>query len=626
MENSKNNKYQESVIDIEENDLINNDNNLNEASKTKEQNSSLISTEFSQEKNNLINNSENNIDKPNKTYNKKSSMIEFKEKEANCKPAKDKEDFFYKKKFLSEEWFKRSKYIDIDLVQDHLSSFKYLWTECQDLEIICTEKLFNHAMTKPNLFESKNVRNIVRNGIPPKYMNTFLLKLFNITKNTETLMNNYNKILSISLKGYKAEYLDDYVPYFSGLKKLGDCLPVHYLNNSGILALKEILWMLYHLYPQIEYCPLIIQLLSLILVFCNKYETLEIMSCIIGYNLNYDKNEIYKIRWHFRLNYNDNLKIITSITECLKEVSYKSCKELYDHLTNIHFRPEKLYEDMCFGFFYKYFNFFGMIRLLPFYLHDGIKSIYRLIYAIEKCTKDELKLIKVPDKIIGKCRELCNSLDNIKDLFEISYEFNITRNNNKYSEQSNIKENDKHIITYKGQLILPEFKEKSEILNEYQIIHLWENMPKCFKANNVSVTQFQPNKSKISDIIDKFNKEEKKYIFLIKTTTNEIFGFAIIGNFKDTNGKYINIKQGILISIEPIIKIYNINAEYNEILFIDKDKILFGKDNTDTITIKISEDLSNGETHETDFFNNHCLVNKEDGNFKIELIEIFELF
>ena len=626
MENSKNNKYQESVIDIEENDLINNDNNLNEASKTKEQNSSLISTEYSKEKNNLINNSENNIDKPNKTYNKKSSMIEFKEKEANCKPAKDKEDFFYKKKFLSEEWFKRSKYIDIDLVQDHLSSFKYLWTECQDLEIICTEKLFNHAMTKPNLFESKNVRNIVRNGIPPKYMNTFLLKLFNITKNTETLMNNYNKILSISLKGYKAEYLDDYVPYFSGLKKLGDCLPVHYLNNSGILALKEILWMLYHLYPQIEYCPLIIQLLSLILVFCNKYETLEIMSCIIGYNLNYDKNEIYKIRWHFRLNYNDNLKIITSITECLKEVSYKSCKELYDHLTNIHFRPEKLYEDMCFGFFYKYFNFFGMIRLLPFYLHDGIKSIYRLIYAIEKCTKDELKLIKVPDKIIGKCRELCNSLDNIKDLFEISYEFNITRNNNKYSEQNNIKENDKHIITYKGQLILPEFKEKSEILNEYQIIHLWENMPKSFKANNVSVTQFQPNKSKISDIIDKFNKEEKKYIFLIKTTTNEIFGFAINGNFKDTNGKYINIKQGILISIEPIIKIYNINAEYNEILFIDKDKILFGKDNTDTITIKISEDLSNGETHETDFFNNHCLVNKEDGNFKIELIEIFELF
>ena len=30
-----------------------------------------------------------------------------------------------------------------------------------------------------------------------------------------------------------------------------------------------------------------------------------------------------------------------------------------------------------------------MIRFLPFYLHDGIKSVYRLIYAIEKLTKDE---------------------------------------------------------------------------------------------------------------------------------------------------------------------------------------------------------------------------------------------
>ena len=37
-------------------------------------------------------------------------------------------------------------------------------------------------MSKPNLFESKNVRNIVRNGIPPKYMHKFLFRLFNIQK------------------------------------------------------------------------------------------------------------------------------------------------------------------------------------------------------------------------------------------------------------------------------------------------------------------------------------------------------------------------------------------------------------------------------------------------------------
>jgi hypothetical protein len=200
-------------------------------------------------------------------------------------------------------------------------------------------------------------------------------------------MNNYIRILNLVLKGYKTEDLENYVPFFTGLKSLEDSLPIHFLNNSGILALKEILWMLYQLYPNIEFSPLIIQLLSMILVFFNKYEALEIMSCILCLNLNYDKNEIYKIRWHFRLNYNDNIKIISSISECLKEVSYVSCKELYLHLTNIHFRPEKLYEDMCFGFFYKYFNFYGMIRLLPFFLLEGIKSLYRLTYATRKIIK-----------------------------------------------------------------------------------------------------------------------------------------------------------------------------------------------------------------------------------------------
>ena len=108
--------------------------------------------------------------KDNKEYVKKDSLAEFKEKETSFKPAKDKEDNFFKRKILGEEWFKRSNYLDIDLVQDHLSSFKYLWCECQNLELICNEQLFNHSMLKPDLFESQNVRTIVRNGIPPKYI------------------------------------------------------------------------------------------------------------------------------------------------------------------------------------------------------------------------------------------------------------------------------------------------------------------------------------------------------------------------------------------------------------------------------------------------------------------------
>ena len=588
-------------------------------------NNTLIDSTYSNN-NQEYNNSSISINNNSKELIKRNSLDEFREIEVSCKPAKNKEDNFFKKKLLGEEWFKYSKYIDIDKIQDHLSSFKYLWCECENLEIVCNEELFNHAMTKPDLFESQNVRTIVRNGIPPKYMHRFIMRLFNITKNNETLINNYQKILKLVLKGYKSEYLENYVPYFTGFRKLQDSLPIHFLNKSGILAMKEILWMLYQLYPKIEFCPLIIQLLSMILVFFNKYEALEIMSCILCLNLNYDKNEIYKIRWHLRFNFNENIKIITSICECLREVSYISCKELYDHLRIIRFRPEKLYEDICFGFFYKYFNFFGMIRFLPYFLHEGVKSIYRLIYAVEKVTKDELILVKNPDKIISRCRELCQSLDNIKDLFEISYNFNITRNNNKYLDQPDLSYNE----TDKNnniQFILPDFNNYSHILNDYHIIHLWENMPRDFKTKKASIIYSNQQKGKISDIINLFNneKDDIKFLFIIKTTMNEILGFSLYGKIIYTNNNFIKISKGFLFSIEPEIKIYNINLEYKDILFVDNDNILFGKDSQKSVALKISGDLSSGETHQSKCFNNPCLINKEDGIFQIQSIEIIKL-
>ena len=602
MEEKKNLKYNESLIE----DSIENNNNSNLIESKDDSNSPMP------------------INESNKGYIKKDSLAEFKEKESSFKPAKDKEDNFFKRKILGEEWFQRSKYIDIDLVQDHLSSFKYLWAESQNLEIICNEQLFNHAMMKPDLFESQNVRTIVRNGIPPKYMHRFLLRLFNISKSEDTLINNYKKILNMVLKGYKSENLENYVPYFTGLKKLEDSLPIHFLNKSGILALKEILWMLNQLYPNIEFSPLIIQILSMILVFCSKYEALEIMSCLLCLNINYDKKEIYKIRWHLRFDYNDNIKIISSISECLRDVSYISGKELYEHMKSIHFRPEKLYEDICFGFFYKYLNFFGMIRLLPFYLLDGIKSIYRLIYAMEKIMKEYILSVKNPDKIIEKCRELCNSLDNIKDLFEISYNFNITRNNNRYLDQPDLKENmSKNKILY----IIPEFTNQSYILNEYHIIHLWEQLPKDFKSNKATVIFYDEGGKKVNDIINLFNnqKEDIILLFLIKTTMDEIFGFSFIGKINNTNGKFIKINKGFLFTLEPEVKIYNISSDCSDILYVDSDNILVGKDSGENLSLKISGDLLTGETHHGDCFNNPCLINKEDGIFQIKNLEIIKI-
>ena len=265
----------------------------------------------------------------------------------NYKKTKSLEDEKYKLKLSEEPWFKNNNLIDIDLIQDHLPSFEYFYQQNDSLEESCTEKVFNHVLSKPNLFISKNAKNLVRAGVPPKYMHDFLLKLFDLTEmNTKNFVAKYE----YTFKKHDPKNLDDFVPFFTGFKTFDESLPIHYLNDKGLLAVKEILWMVNSTYTNIEFSPIIIQLISFILVFCSREETYEIICKILEQDFNV--KETGKIRWRLRFNYNDNVKIITSISECLKEISSISGKEVFDHFHKIHFRPEQLYEDICFGFFY----------------------------------------------------------------------------------------------------------------------------------------------------------------------------------------------------------------------------------------------------------------------------------
>ena len=537
----------------------------------------------------------------------------------NYKKAKFSDDEKYKYQFSQESWVINNEYINIDLIQDHLPSFNYFFTQCEQLEESCSEKVFNHVLSKPNLFESKNAKNLVRAGVPPKYLHDFLLKLFNLSDIKE---NKYKAQYEYTFKTHDPKNLDDFIPFFTGFKTFKESLPVHYLNENGLLVVKEILWMINNTYSNIEFSPIIIQLISFILVFCNKYETYEIISKILEQD--YNIKETSKIRWRLRFNYNDNIKIITSITECLREISTISGKELFEHFQKIHFRPEQLYEDLCFGFFYKHFNFYGMVRLLPFFLLEGIKSVYRLIYAIEKVLKEELEAITQKDKIIQKTRELCNMLENITDLFEISYTFKLTRNNNKYDFQK--PPEDQPFTNKRNQYYLPKVVGEGNILTDWEIVHLWEVLPYEFAIldmklifqgekdgyNLKNILQLEETYSKVSNIL-----------FLIETNEDEKFGFAMNRLTIHTDNKFYRPNTSILISIKPQLKIYSPNNDSEEIIYIDTKTLIFGN-GPNGPAIHLDNNLVEGDSYEGGCFNNPSLVGTNN-HFKIKKIELYKL-
>ena len=537
----------------------------------------------------------------------------------NYKKAKTTEDEKFKYKFSQESWVQKNDYINIDLIQDHLPSFEYFFNQCEQLEESCSEKVFNHVLSKPNLFESKNAKNLVRAGVPPKYLHDFLLKLFNLSDITE---NNYKTQYEYTFKTHDPKNLDDFVPFFTGFKTFKESLPIHYLNEKGLLVVKEILWMINNTYANIEFSPIIIQLISIILVFCNKYETYEIMCKLLEQD--YNLKETSKIRWRLRFNYDDNISIITSISECLREISTATCKELFESFQKIHFRIEQLYEDLCFGFFYKHFNFYGMIRLLPFFLLEGVKSIYRLIYAIEKVLKEELETVTQRDKVIKKTRDLCNSLENISDLFEISYTFKLTRNNNKYDFQEPPK--DKPFINKRNQFYLPKITGEGKILTDWETIHLWELLPFEFTILDMKLI-FQGEKDgyNLKNIIslEEIYSKNSNILFLVETYEDEKFGFAMNHLTMHTDNKFLRPGTSMLISIKPKLKVYNPNTDSEEIIYIDSKSLIFGN-GPNGPAIHLNADLVEGDSYGGGCFNNPSLVGTNN-HFKIKKIEIFKL-
>lgn len=528
-------------------------------------------------------------------------------------------DETYLKQLQSEKWFSYSGFIDTDKIKSHLPSFKYLIEEITKLESYCTDKVFEHVMSKPNLFESQNAKNLCRNGVPPKYMHDFLLKLFDI----KVKQSHYEDVHRVTFNGHDPKNVNEFVPYYTGKTTLNESLPIHFLNEKGIQALKEILWMINGIIGNIEFSPLIIKITSMILMFCTKQETFEFMSKLLEHN--YNLKETYNIRWHIRLTYNDNLKIITSIVESLREISLKSGKESFDHFTHINFPPEKLYEDMCYGFFMDYFNFFGILRLLPFFLLEGIKTFYRLSYAVVKTLKNDIQLITSPDEVINIMRKKSYDMHDMTALFNLSYTFGLTRYNNKYDFQS-IPNTD----LFKGKrnnYYLPKMKSPSTIMSDNENIHLWEVLPLELKIKDANLIYSTGNDGyALSTILALNNKfdYETTIMFIIETADNEIIGGVISNLIKHTNGKSIRPFFSLLLKIRPEIKIYQASEEKEDVLYVDSECVMFGNGPKGP-AIRFDKDLKGGFSYEGGCFNNEKLVSNENGEFQIKKMEIYHL-
>ena len=562
----------------------------------------------------------------------------------------DEENKKQKEIFLQKYFPSFTPYLSLEKLEQKIPSYLYLNNELKKLEDTSPEGTIKHVMGKKKLLISKNAKQLCRDGIPVKNIKEILLKMFNVNYSNEDYDNKRKDVL----KGREFSEMGDQVPTFCD-KSLEEVLPFHYLNDQGLEALKEVLWLLNGVLPKLEYSPGVAGLASILLLFLSKEETYELVRNLIEADLN--PGDLANIRWHFRYSLDDNIKLYISISLSILELTKQEIVNQFQQIENYGLKRIKLVQDIVDKFFIDYINFIGIVKFLPFFLYEGAKGIYRFIYGIialnhfkiEKKEKEEEKkegeLETVKDKITNKnevakippeevvklYKQLTNKYENWGAFMETITSWELTHRNNSYSDIKMHDQYRKIFPNIEKRIYIPSLFPESKILPGPCLPKLWQKMPPDVKYHDglqifSKKSSPEANLNTIYSICEKM-EDNSLIMFLIKTKNEEVFGGIMSQAIKlYEDGKYRIPNSAYLFSVQPEINVFHPkDKKHGEIACFEAGSFRFGN-GEDGPAITLEKELKEGWVQKNTIFGNDVTLlkdYKDDGGFEIDDIEIY---
>ena len=562
----------------------------------------------------------------------------------------DEENKKQKEIFLQKYFPSFTPYLSLEKLEQKIPSYLYLNNELKKLEDTSPEGTIKHVMGKKKLLISKNAKQLCRDGIPVKNIKEILLKMFNVNYSNEDYDNKRKDVL----KGREFSEMGDQVPTFCD-KSLEEVLPFHYLNDQGLEALKEVLWLLNGVLPKLEYSPGVAGLASILLLFLSKEETYELVRNLIEADLN--PGDLANIRWHFRYSLDDNIKLYISISLSILELTKQEIVNQFQQIENYGLKRIKLVQDIVDKFFIDYINFIGIIKFLPFFLYEGTKGIYRFIYGIialnhfkiEKKEKEEEKkegeletlkdkitnkneVAKIPpEEVVKLYKQLTNKYENWGAFMETITSWELTHRNNSYSDIKMHDQYRKIFPNIEKRIYIPSLFPESKILPGPCLPKLWQKMPPDVKYHDglqifSKKSSPEANLNTIYSICEKM-EDNSLIMFLIKTKNEEVFGGIMSQAIKlYEDGKYRIPNSAYLFSVQPEINVFHPkDKKHGEIACFEAGSFRFGN-GEDGPAITLEKELKEGWVQKNTIFGNDVTLlkdYKDDGGFEIDDIEIY---
>mmetsp|Transcript_26338 Transcript_26338/g.23226 ORF Transcript_26338/g.23226 Transcript_26338/m.23226 type:complete len:158 (+) Transcript_26338:619-1092(+) len=155
------------------------------------------------------------------------------------------------------------------------------------------------------------------------------------------------------------------------------------------------LWIFNKTFPKLTYCPMLVPVIALKLLFLTEYETyvtcrkmLEESTEYLDEKKQYDSQKMRGLRWHFTFAQEDFYKSIDAFYTYIK--GRKNWKKIEDHFKSINFDFAELFKEWFASLFLGFYPLKIVLQIFFAYLNEGIKIYYRYAYATLKTFKKQI--------------------------------------------------------------------------------------------------------------------------------------------------------------------------------------------------------------------------------------------
>ncbi|KAJ3225683.1 hypothetical protein HK099_006404 [Clydaea vesicula] len=421
--------------------------------------------------------------------------------------------------------------------------------------------------------ETTKLKKLVRAGIPDEIRGNVYSKLLKIDK-LEDYEKNYEAGL-VRTYGVRIPQ-NPVVPTFGGRPHRDDSA----LNAAGSNIVEHVLCILCNDFPNLEYCPFLPPLASLLAHHLRSPdELLGAMVSVVKSSLNKAPGQD---KWTYLPTFSviirkDHRLMQTSFENFLQKKNSKVSKKIQEIIST----EERLTERWMTDFFIPILPQELIWRILDCFILEGYKSLFRFAISLIELQQKKILMSNTKADLESCFLKTVFSEISIDKTCSIAGTYSISE---KYASELTknkiISIEDIHESSLKYQRGLPKLKDYSKVLIEMHWMVLWSWIPHRYRVDEVELIFTTSDNGYNIGTMYEMTKHKKHMILVVETMEGQIFGAFISGGWgieenMQRGQLYCGDGETFLFTIEPYGKLYPWVAANNSDVEVTKDNSLF---------------------------------------------------